>query len=115
MFLYELENVFLFCQEVIGDSDLDFIPSVIAIGRILIFTILILSVQNYGRQFHILVFSSISFFRVLKISLWGQERIIFISVGHKSDRKWKLKPVLCFAYLVKTGALDQRYTQQEVA
>ena len=53
-------------EEFFGDFFGNCIESIDAFGRIAIFTLLILPIQEHGRSFHFLVSSSISFFKDLK-------------------------------------------------
>ena len=67
VFPYEVEYCsFKVCEELCWDFDGDCIESIDCFGRISIFTMLILSIQEHGRSFHFLVSSSISFFKDLK-------------------------------------------------
>jgi hypothetical protein len=66
-FPYEVESCsFHVCEELCWNFDGDCIESVIAFGKMDIFTVLILSIHEHGRSFHLLNFSSFSFFRDLK-------------------------------------------------
>ncbi|EGW09540.1 hypothetical protein I79_006140 [Cricetulus griseus] len=60
----EIENCsFKVCEKMCWDFDGDCIESVLLFGKIAIFTMLILPIQEHGRSFHFLVCSLISFFR----------------------------------------------------
>jgi len=67
VFPYEFENFsFKVCKGLVWNFDRNCIESVIAFGKMAIFTMLILLIHGHGQSFQLLISFLISFFRELK-------------------------------------------------